>query len=60
MMEGIKSFLAVLRRGKVAASLPRVFEFRYDRMHGFGWNYYVFHCGVVTIWLSDPQIGSTK
>jgi hypothetical protein len=59
-MEAFKSFVAVLWRGKVTVGLPRVFEFGYDHMHAHGWNYYVLHCGIVTVWVSDPRVGGAQ
>jgi hypothetical protein len=59
-MKALIDFMCVLLRGKVIVSRSQAFEFKYDRMLGFGWNYYVFHCGAFTIWASDPQVGAAK
>jgi hypothetical protein len=59
-MKAFHDFLCVLWSGKVAISLSRVFEFGFDHMHVHGWNYYVFHFGVFTVWVSDPRVGAAR
>lgn len=51
----LADFLRVLEEGAVTMSLKESWDFRYDRMHQHGWNYYVFHFGPLKMFVSGKR-----